>query len=938
MKKLVHVCGLLVALAVLPCSAPATNLTGTFKNPDGSLVNGKLILRLSQAAKLSDNSAQIVPLVRIFSITNGQLESGAFVYGNDVLIPTGTYYVARLVDVNNNLLFEQKWSITGTNLDLGTLTPTTIGVVVPDPLIRNVTTSQVVQGPVTFSSPITAFSLTMNGNLNPGASTTYDLGNPTLPWREIYTSRWNGHVQPGTATGTVTAPSTAPTAAVAATTGGSLDNTTRYFAVTLITMNGETPLSPVATFTPSTCGGGTCRISVNVAGNEWRLGAFGYRVYACTDAGGASCFRQTGFPEELDTTGPLANAHYSPGTVVLSSVTLSGTAPPSTNTAAIDADQVALNSTCDINGPFAYGTLQYRQNSVSSFAQTGTTPLVVACGGARIQGHAVSNVDTLNAGSTRNCTFSHVKLGCVMVMNVNAVRIDGLGVQATNTNGYMLNTWANSFNQIEIGNASVKVSGSTAVAPLRIKGIWYYLRFPNLQLLSNTTGTGANRGAGVLISNASGANWKFSGPVRWTIDDRADAFRNDLGHSDPDTGTSASFLAMVGEFKAEDIQIQWGTSGVGNGVLLSGGNWVPNFNRVSHSDYAPAPGTPAFIQLGADATGAGACCQQAFFANSPALSAVTNNAAWLRMEQTASNSFSILVDNVYATHTNFIDLNNVGIARLQIHTPASIAVCNPANTTTNRIINVSGSLPFSCSYPANNGLTDNRIGNWRWTGGTLWSSDASGGGHRHFYWSGSDNVEFTLGTDPTTSANRIWQSTGSKQFNFYNNAGTGTLFRVDARAAVDLVQVGSNFLPLVSSTHALGSSSLRWAGVFSTTADFTGQITSSLSTGTAPFSISSTTEVANLNAQKWHSRDAVDFSAALDFASISAQGCATLTITAAGALADNPVAPSWPPSLEAGLVGIMHITGNDTVTVRLCNITASAIDPAGRTYAGRVIK
>jgi hypothetical protein len=34
----------------------------------------------------------------------------------------------------------------------------------------------------------------------------------------------------------------------------------------------------------------------------------------------------------------------------------------------------------------------------------------------------------------------------------------------------------------------------------------------------------------------------------------------------------------------------------------------------------------------------------------------------------------------------------------------------------------------------------------------------------------------------------------------------------------------------------------------------------------------------------------------------------------------------------------MHITGNDTVTVRLCNITASAIDPAGRTYAGRVIK
>jgi len=143
------VVALLAVFTVVPMGA--TNLTGNFKHPDGSPVNGKLVFLLSQPARLNDGSAQVVPMVKIFTITNGQIESGAFIYGNDVLLPSGTYYLVRLVDSNNNLLFEQKWSIQGTNLDLGTLTPTTTGVVLPDPLIKNVTTEQAVQGPVTFS-------------------------------------------------------------------------------------------------------------------------------------------------------------------------------------------------------------------------------------------------------------------------------------------------------------------------------------------------------------------------------------------------------------------------------------------------------------------------------------------------------------------------------------------------------------------------------------------------------------------------------------------------------------------------------------------------------------------------------------------------------------------------------------------------------------------
>lgn len=117
-----------------------------------------------------------------------------------------------------------------------------------------------------------------------------------------------------------------------------------------------------------------------------------------------------------------------------------------------------------------------------------------------------------------------------------------------------------------------------------------------------------------------------------------------------------------------------------------------------------------------------------------------------------------------------------------------------------------------------------------------------------------------------------------------------------------------------------------------------GQVISTLATGTAPLSVTSTTEVANLNSQLWHGKQAIDFSGALNFGSIAAQSCAALTITATGVTANNPIAPSWPAGLEDGLVGTMLASAADTVTVRLCNITASAIDPASQTFGGRMIK
>lgn len=68
--------------------------------------------------------------------------------------------------------------------------------------------------------------------------------------------------------------------------------------------------------------------------------------------------------------------------------------------------------------------------------------------------------------------------------------------------------------------------------------------------------------------------------------------------------------------------------------------------------------------------------------------------------------------------------------------------------------------------------------------------------------------------------------------------------------------------PSTTETHFLGSSAYRWNGVFSTTGNFSGRITSSVAVGTAPFNITSTTVNANLNADMVDGKHASDFAPA----------------------------------------------------------------------------
>jgi hypothetical protein len=79
-------------------------------------------------------------------------------------------------------------------------------------------------------------------------------------------------------------------------------------------------------------------------------------------------------------------------------------------------------------------------------------------------------------------------------------------------------------------------------------------------------------------------------------------------------------------------------------------------------------------------------------------------------------------------------------------------------------------------------------------------------------------------------------------------------------------------------------------------------------------------------------------STTLAFPSIATGACAAdQTITVTGANPGDAVAPGW-PALPAGVLGTMLVSGSNTVTVRLCNMSASAVTPASATYRATIVR
>ncbi len=77
-------------------------------------------------------------------------------------------------------------------------------------------------------------------------------------------------------------------------------------------------------------------------------------------------------------------------------------------------------------------------------------------------------------------------------------------------------------------------------------------------------------------------------------------------------------------------------------------------------------------------------------------------------------------------------------------------------------------------------------------------------------------------------------------------------------------------------------------------------------------------------------------SSTLDFGSIDDGTVAELTFTVTGAAVNDSIAPSWPSTLDTGLVGMMFVSAADTVTVRLLNMSGAAVDVASSTFGATV--
>ena len=77
---------------------------------------------------------------------------------------------------------------------------------------------------------------------------------------------------------------------------------------------------------------------------------------------------------------------------------------------------------------------------------------------------------------------------------------------------------------------------------------------------------------------------------------------------------------------------------------------------------------------------------------------------------------------------------------------------------------------------------------------------------------------------------------------------------------------------------------------------------------------------------------------ALNFGSIANASCADLTLTVPGAATGDAVAAGWPVSIAPGALGSMFVSAADTITVRLCNLSGSSVDPALGTYRATVLR
>ena len=116
---------------------------------------------------------------------------------------------------------------------------------------------------------------------------------------------------------------------------------------------------------------------------------------------------------------------------------------------------------------------------------------------------------------------------------------------------------------------------------------------------------------------------------------------------------------------------------------------------------------------------------------------------------------------------------------------------------------------------------------------SLSSTVNSGTANRMAYYDSNSDISAATSIYATTDALSINRTSAPANSGKFQVVGTSTMRHI---------------YPEATETYTLGTSSLRWKGIYSGTGNFTGQVTSSVADGTAPFVITSKTVNTNLNA------------------------------------------------------------------------------------------
>ncbi|HWQ03152.1 MAG TPA: hypothetical protein VNL38_01610, partial [Candidatus Nitrosotenuis sp.] len=658
-------------------------------------------------------------------------------------------------------------------------------------------------------------------------------------------------------------------------------------------------------------------------------------TYAQTAANASSQNGAVTFSTALDT-----DWHYvsNYGNVIFSAIAGSGTQPPDSNTATIDPMQAAVNATRTGTDTFQNAQKKKGKVLLGQSAYTLTTPLVLGFGDV-IEGYAPS-IDltgaTAASGSRIACAWADARAGCVMPMT-RSVTLRNVTVTSSNVAPAILYVSAQDSNGMTLDGVQASVPSATGTAAIRAYNVieahgWEWNRL--------TVGGGQH---GVLFTHSAivGLRW-YKGRINMSASGPAgnSAIVQGSGFPDVDRGAAGAFGAGVSaeldSVVTESVRgrvIDW------KGGLLKLGRGFENADNMTDA------GTDALIYLDWNAssdpfTVSGFIVEDTMLfghANAGATVKFGPGAAWASayalvgcrnatvFASAGASSISVDLGNVQKW-----DSQNCGFPNV-LSTATSGKIINPLQTGRAYItatgFNQGGSAIRAPLFLGNPYVSGTALGK-------CLDFDSAGGGAQDDFVVRDESCATELTRVKATTGNYFvkgtlrWKSSGGgAPANYFELGGTPTGARVLTAPDASFTLAGINLAQTFTQPQT-----------FNTTITTSSPLTSTVSTGTAPFAIASTTEVANLNTQQWHSKQAIDFSAALDFGSIAAQSCAELTITASGAAADNAVAPSWPAALEAGLTGIMYVSASNTITVRLCNVTAAAVDPASRTFAGRIIK